>query len=87
MVLSEGAIPFVASVPLRVLPSIVIGCVVSSIIAAFLGVADHAPHGGPIVLYVVNNKLGFIIVMFCGCCGCTTSLVIFLKSLKIKEFK
>nr|WP_240326132.1 hypothetical protein [Borrelia miyamotoi] len=41
-----------------------IGCVVSSIIAAFLGVADHAPHIGPIVLPVINNKLGFIIVMF-----------------------
>ncbi|BCR08809.1 PTS fructose-like transporter subunit EIIC [Borrelia miyamotoi] len=85
--ISEGAILFAASVPVRVLPSIVIGGAVSSIIAAFLGVADHAPHMEcPIVLPVVNNKLGFIIAMFVGIVV-ATSLVIFLKSLKIKEFK
>ncbi|BCR21836.1 fructose-specific PTS transporter subunit EIIC [Borrelia sp. HM] len=84
--ISEGAIPFAASDPVRVLPSIVIGGAVSSIIAAFLGVADHAPHGGPIVLPVVDNKLGFIIAIVVGV-AVATSLVLFLKSVKIKEFK
>ncbi|APR65286.1 PTS fructose-like transporter subunit EIIC [Borrelia anserina Es] len=82
--ISEGAIPFAASDPARVLPSIVIGGAVASIIAAFLGVADHAPHGGPIVLPVVDNKLGFVIAIAVGV-AVATSLVIFLKSLKVKE--
>ncbi|UPA17897.1 fructose-specific PTS transporter subunit EIIC [Borrelia puertoricensis] len=84
--ISEGAIPFAASDPARVLPSIVLGGAVASVIAAFLGVADHAPHGGPIVLPVVDNKLGFIIAIAVGV-AVATSLVIFLKSLKMKESK
>ncbi|AAX16916.1 fructose-specific PTS transporter subunit EIIC [Borrelia hermsii] len=84
--ISEGAIPFAASDPARVLPSIVLGGAVASIIAAFLGVADHAPHGGPIVLPVVDNKLGFIIAIAVGV-AVATSLVIFLKSLKVKASK
>ncbi|AHH10577.1 PTS sugar transporter subunit IIA [Borrelia coriaceae] len=84
--ISEGAIPFAASDPARVLPSIVLGGAVASIIAAFFGVTDHAPHGGPIVLPVVDNKLGFVIAIAVGV-AVATSLVIFLKSLKFKESK
>ncbi|WP_445435971.1 fructose-specific PTS transporter subunit EIIC [Candidatus Borreliella tachyglossi] len=84
--ISEGAIPFAASDPARVLPSIVAGGAVASIIAAFLGVASHAPHGGPIVLPVVDNKLGFIIAIVAGV-AVATILVIFLKSLKARESK
>ncbi|EEF84410.1 fructose-specific PTS transporter subunit EIIC [Borreliella spielmanii] len=82
--ISEGAIPFAASDPGRVIPSIVVGGAVSSIIAAFLGVANHAPHGGPIVLPVVDNKFEFIIAIAVGV-AVATALVIFLKSLKLKE--
>ncbi|UGQ17203.1 fructose-specific PTS transporter subunit EIIC [Borrelia sp. RT1S] len=84
--ISEGAIPFAASDPARVLPSIVAGGAVASIVAAFLGVADHAPHGGPIVLPVVDNKLGFIIAMAAGV-AVATILVILLKSFKFRESK
>ncbi|QMU99189.1 PTS fructose transporter subunit IIA [Borrelia sp. A-FGy1] len=84
--ISEGAIPFAISDPARVLPSIIAGGAVASIIAAFLGVADHAPHGGPIVLPVVDNKVGFIVAMASGVVVATI-LVIFLKSLKFKVSK
>ncbi|UER67584.1 fructose-specific PTS transporter subunit EIIC [Borrelia sp. BU AG58] len=84
--ISEGAIPFAASDPARVLPSIVAGGAVASIVAAFLGVANHAPHGGPIVLPVVDNKLGFIVAMAAGV-AVATILVVLLKSLKFRESK
>ncbi|ACH93352.1 fructose-specific PTS transporter subunit EIIC [Borrelia duttonii] len=84
--ISEGAIPFAASDPARVLPSIVLGGAVSSIIAAFWGVADHAPHGGPIVLPVVDHKFGFLVAIAVGV-AVATSVVIFLKSLKVKVSK
>ncbi|BCR21011.1 hypothetical protein [Borrelia miyamotoi] len=68
--ISEGAIPFAASDPVRVLLSIVIGrCCFEyncCILRCCRSVVDHSPHGGSIVLPVVDNKLGFIIVMFVG---------------------
>lgn len=64
--ITEGAIPFAASDPIRVIPSIVVGSAVGAAVAAIGKVADHAPHGGPIVLPVVDNKLMFIIAVAIG---------------------
>lgn len=64
--ITEGAIPFAAADPLRVIPSIMTGSAVGAVIAAIGKVTDHAPHGGPIVLPVVDNKLMFILAIIVG---------------------
>ncbi len=64
--ITEGAIPFAASDPLRVIPSIMIGSMVAAVIAMLGNVGDHAPHGGPIVLPVVDGKLMYIIAIIAG---------------------
>lgn len=64
--ITEGAIPFAASDPLRVIPSIMIGSMVASTIAMLGQVGDHAPHGGPIVLPVVDNKLLYVVAIIAG---------------------
>ncbi|TYP55408.1 PTS fructose transporter subunit IIC [Thermosediminibacter litoriperuensis] len=64
--ITEGAIPFAAADPLRVIPSIMIGSAVGAAVAAIGKVGDHAPHGGPIVLPVVDNKLMFIVAVLIG---------------------
>jgi fructose-specific phosphotransferase system IIC component len=64
--ITEGAIPFAAADPLRVIPSIMTGSAVGAAIAAFGKVTDHAPHGGPIVLPVVDNKLFFVVAILVG---------------------
>ncbi|WP_346356259.1 PTS fructose transporter subunit IIC [Azotosporobacter soli] len=64
--ITEGAIPFAAGDPLRVIPSIVVGSSVGAAIAALGNVGDHAPHGGPIVLPVVDNPLMFIVAVLAG---------------------
>jgi fructose-specific PTS system IIC-like component len=64
--ITEGAIPFAAGDPLRVIPSIVTGSAVGAAIAAIGKVGDHAPHGGPIVLPVVDNKLMFLLAVLVG---------------------
>ena len=64
--ITEGAIPFAAGDPLKVIPSIVTGSAVGAAIAAIGKVGDHAPHGGPIVLPVVDNKLMFIVAVLVG---------------------
>jgi PTS system fructose-specific IIC component len=76
--ITEGAIPFAAADPLRVLPSIMTGSAVGAVIGALGKVADHAPHGGPIVLPVVDNPMFYILGIFCGTVV-TALMVNFLK--------
>jgi fructose PTS system EIIBC or EIIC component len=64
--ITEGAIPFAAADPLRVIPCIVAGSMVAAVVAMLGGVGDHAPHGGPIVLPVVDNRLMYIVAIAAG---------------------
>jgi fructose-specific phosphotransferase system IIC component len=64
--ITEGAIPFAAAEPIRTIPVIMAGSSVASVIAMLGEVGDHAPHGGPIVLAVVDNRLVFILAILAG---------------------
>jgi PTS system fructose-specific IIC component len=64
--ITEGAIPFAAADPFRVIPSIMFGSMVASSIAMLGGVGDHAPHGGPIVLPVVDQRLTYVLAIVVG---------------------
>jgi fructose-specific phosphotransferase system IIC component len=64
--ITEGAIPFAAADPIRVIPSIVLGSMVASTIAMLGAVGDHAPHGGPIVLPVVDNRIVYVAAIVAG---------------------
>jgi fructose-specific phosphotransferase system IIC component len=64
--ITEGAIPFAAADPLRVIPCIMIGSMVGSVIAMMGRVGDHAPHGGPIVLPVVDHRIAYVIAIVAG---------------------
>ena len=64
--ITEGAIPFAAADPLRVIPTICFGSALGSVIAMLSGVADHAPHGGPIVLPVIDNRLMYLVAITAG---------------------
>ncbi len=64
--ITEGAIPFAAGDPVRVIPSIMLGSMVASVIAMLGGVGDHAPHGGPIVLPVVDHRLVYVAAIVAG---------------------
>lgn len=72
--ITEGAIPFAAGDPLRVIPSIMFGSMVAATIAMLGGVGNHAPHGGPIVLPVVDHRLIYILAILAG--AITTALTI-----------
>ena len=76
--ITEGAIPFAANDPLRVIPAIVAGGIVGNVIAFQMGVINHAPWGGWIVLPVVEGKIGYIIATIAG--ALTTAVIVnFLK--------
>lgn len=66
--ITEGATPFAAKDPLRVILSIVIGSISGSIIAMFGGVGGHVAHGGPIValLGAIDNVFIYAIAVLIG---------------------
>lgn len=64
--ISEGAIPFAATDPLRVIPSMMAGGAVTGALAMALGVGCRAPHGGIFVLFAYTNVLGAIIALVAG---------------------
>ena len=59
--ISEGAIPFAATDPLRVLPSCVIGSAVSGALSMLFGCTLRAPHGGIFVFPVVGNAPLYVV--------------------------
>ncbi|MEY2195995.1 fructose-specific PTS transporter subunit EIIC [Neobacillus sp. BF23-41] len=66
--ITEGAIPFAAQDPFRVIPSIVVGSMVGAVIAMLSSVGDRVAHGGPIVaiLGAVDNVVMFFIAVIVG---------------------
>ena len=84
--ITEGAIPFAAADPIRVIPCIVLGSMVASVIAMLGGVGDPAPHGGPIVLIGVQQKLIYVIAILAGT-GVTAIAINVVKTLAQKRVK
>jgi fructose PTS system EIIBC or EIIC component len=64
--ITEGAIPFAAADPFRIIPCIMGGSATAAAIAMVGKVGDNAPHGGPIVLLAVQNRLMFIVAIVVG---------------------
>ena len=78
--ITEGAIPFAAADPMHVIPSIVIGSAVAAAIAMAGQVGDHAPHGGPIVLFLllIDHKFAYVVAIVIGTL-LTATLTLFLR--------
>ena len=64
--ITEGAIPFAASDPARVIPSCVVGSAVAGAISMFFGCTLNAPHGGIFVLPVIGQPLWYFVALVIG---------------------
>ncbi len=64
--ISEGAIPFAAADPLRVIPSMMLGGATTGAIVAGSGVELQAPHGGIFVFFAMNGVLVFLLALVAG---------------------
>lgn len=79
--ITEGAIPFAAADPARVIPSNMVGGAVAAVLAGMFGVHDVVMHGGPIVgvLGACSPILGFFAAIIIG------ALVTAFMSLALKK--
>ncbi|KUM38298.1 PTS fructose transporter subunit IIABC [Arthrobacter sp. EPSL27] len=64
--ISEGAIPFAAADPLRVIPASMLGGAVTGAISMAAGVGSKAPHGGIFVFFAIDNFLMFVVAIAAG---------------------
>ncbi|MBP1138012.1 PTS system fructose-specific IIC component [Arthrobacter sp. PvP023] len=64
--ISEGAIPFAAADPLRVIPASMLGGAVTGAISMAAGVGSKAPHGGIFVFFAIDNFVMFVVSILVG---------------------
>ena len=82
--ISEGAIPFAAADPLRVIPASMLGGAVTGAISMAAGVGSKAPHGGIFVFFAIDNFLMFVVAIAVGTVVTALS-VIALKRWAVKK--
>ncbi|WP_298654561.1 fructose-specific PTS transporter subunit EIIC [uncultured Eubacterium sp.] len=64
--ITEGAIPYAASDPLRVIPSCIIGSALAGALTAVFHVTCPAPHGGIFTFAVCDHPLLYIVALVAG---------------------
>ena len=77
--ITEGAIPFAAGDPLRVIPSLMAGSAVTGGLSMAFGCTSRAPHGGIFVVPLIGNPFLYLLAIIIGTVV-TAFLVVTLKS-------
>ncbi|RSK26789.1 PTS fructose transporter subunit IIBC [Bacillus sp. HMF5848] len=85
--ITEGAIPFAAADPFRVIPSLMVGSATAGALSMVFNAALKAPHGGIFVLFIPNavtNVLMYALAIAIGTVV-TAVMVNLLKGMKVKK--
>ena len=64
--ITEGAIPYAASSPLKVIPSCAIGAAIAGALSMAFGCTLMAPHGGIFVVATIGNPLMYLLALAIG---------------------
>lgn len=79
--ITEGAIPFAAGDPLRVIPALMAGSAAAGAISMAVDAQLRAPHGGIFVIGLIDGKAGYLVAGVVGMVV-TTAVVVVLKSMR-----
>ncbi|MFE2059572.1 fructose-specific PTS transporter subunit EIIC [Streptomyces sp. NPDC056465] len=79
--ITEGAIPFAAADPLRVIPSVMAGGAVTGALSMAFGCTLRAPHGGVFVVPLIGEPFLYLLAIAAGT-AVSTALVVVLKGLR-----
>ena len=82
--ITEGAIPFAAADPLRVIPSSMAGGAVTGALTMAFGSTLRAPHGGVFVVPLIGSPLQYLIAIAAGT-AVTTAMVVVLKGTRARS--
>lgn len=82
--ITEGAIPFAAADPGRVIPSIIVGSAIAGALTMMFGIGLPAPHGGIFVIPIVTgNPLLYVLAILVG--SLVTAFMVGLWKKEVKE--
>ncbi|MCX8003148.1 MAG: fructose-specific PTS transporter subunit EIIC [Anoxybacillus mongoliensis] len=82
--ITEGAIPFAAADPGRVIPSIIVGSAIAGALTMMFGIGLPAPHGGIFVIPIVKgNPFLYVLAILIG--SLVTALMVGLWKKEVKE--
>ncbi|MBP3087911.1 PTS lactose transporter subunit IIC [Corynebacterium sp. sy017] len=84
---SEGAIPFAAADPLRVIPAMMLGGATTGALSMALDVGSRAPHGGIFVLFAIDPIWGYVIALLGGIVVSTISVLVLKQALPNKTLQ
>ncbi|MGW0787773.1 PTS fructose transporter subunit IIABC [Streptomyces sp. NPDC002911] len=79
--ITEGAIPFAAADPLRVIPSVMAGGAVTGALSMAFGCTLRAPHGGVFVVPLIGEPFLYLLAIAAGT-AVSTALVVALKGMR-----
>ena len=85
--ITEFAIPYAAADPIRVIPSLMVGSAVGSMVSYLAGVSLMAPHGGLFVFALANKPLVWILSIIIGGIAGAAILVVLKPDLKEEDRK
>ena len=83
--ITEGAIPYAAADPLRVIPSCIVGSALGGALSMAFGCTLMAPHGGIFVFPVVGHVLGYIIALVAGAAAGMVMLALLKKKQPVSQ--
>lgn len=83
--ITEGAIPFAAKNPLKVLPVLMIGSSISAILTYMMKIEVPAPHGGFLILGLVNNPIMWVACILAGSVVGAVLYVLVTPKVEVKE--
>jgi PTS system fructose-specific IIC component len=88
--ITEGAIPYAAEDPIRVIPSCIVGSAVAGALSMLFGCQLRVPHGGIFVVFipgVVSNLPMYLLAIVIGALVSTAALFILKRPIGVKEGK
>lgn len=77
--ITEGAIPFAAADPIRVIPSLMAGSAVTGALSMIFNATLRAPHGGIFVIGLIGNWFLYVVAIAIGTV-ITAAMVLYLKA-------
>lgn len=80
--ITEGAIPFAASDPLRIIPPCVVGSAIAGALSMAFGCGSRAPHGGIFVIGIIDHGPMFLLATLIGAVVGMAGIVLLKKPLK-----